>query len=338
MLDYHKGMSSLMQKIAQAIPTCNGWQPSEATDATVVVPTEKAHYTFKEIAPNVVRFTAHSTALIPDVETHAIMVNFLDETASVLMAGRMTRLALSVFGEHTLISSLATIPFPTDVDPDTTKHIISRLIVESEIMLTYVISRFRNLPTVELPYATSNMGTFLPANILNVMVERGDPLGALAQFIAMHSANAPTGKEIIRRTAGILSESEFDAGEVADVDGVWGVAATLRDEPVLFQFVADSGLLTVVAYRRLPAALTHHQGLRLIDAGNAHADVFTALVTGRANDESDELISQLIVQTSADVPTAMSDDELRELVSALVNVIDNAERRLLDYAKVLEAE
>lgn len=323
-----------MQKIAQAIPTFNGWQPSEATDTTVIVPTEKMHIIFTEIAPGAIRFTAHSTTQIPDVETHAIMVNFLDETAPVLMSGRMTRLALSVHDDATLLSSLATVPFPSDVEQDTVKHIVSRLIVESEIILTYVASRFTNLPTYDLPYATSNMGSFLPADILADMVSRGDPLGALAQFVGMHTATAPSGEETIRRAASVLSESEFDAGEVADVEGVWGVAATLRNDPVLYQFIADAGLLTAVAYRRLPTALTHHQGLRLTDAGNAHADVFTALVTG----QSDELISQLILQTSADLPTAVSDESLRELISVLVSVIDNAQRRLLDYAKIVAAE
>lgn len=327
-----------MQKIAQAIPTFNGWQPSEATDTTVIVPTEKMHIIFKEIAPGAIRFTAHSTTQIPDVETHAIMANFLDETAPVLMSGRMTRLALSVHDDATLLSSLATVPFASDVEQDIVKHIVSRLIVESEIMLTYVTSRFTNLPTYDLPYATSNMGSFLPADILADMVSRGDPLGALAQFVGMHTATAPSGEDTIRRAASVLSESEFDAGEVADVEGVWGVAASLRDDPVLYQFIADAGLLTAVAYRRLPTALTHHQGLRLTDAGNAHADVFTALVTGRANDESDELISQLILQTSADMPTAVSDESLRELISVLVSVIDNAQRRLLDYAKIVVAE
>lgn len=333
-------MSDLMKAIAEAIPGFNGWQPSDTTDREVVVPTEHITYRFVEVADGVVRFYAHSTVDIQDVTAHAILVNYLDETAPVLMAGRMTRLAISALGDHSLLSSLATVPFPSGLSTEQVSQILSRLIVESELMLNYVSSRFPQLPKAELPYATSNMGTFLPNELIEQAVAQGDPLGALAQFVGMHSAGADDGETTIRRIAELLGESEFEPGEPAEIEGTWGIAAALDDPATMYQFVADAGLVTAVMFRQLPEPISHQSGLRVIDAGNAHADVLTMIVTGQdPRDETGEKkISQRIIQTSIDLPFHFDDEQFYEAFSGAITVLTNADKRLLDYAEVVVAQ
>lgn len=331
-------MSQLISSIAQAIPHINGWQPSEVTDSTVIVPTKTATYRFVAHNSHAFRFFAHSRVVIDDVTAHAIMVNYLDETAPALMAGRMTRLAISDYAGQSHLSSLALVPVATDLGADALRATIARLVVESEIALSYVAARFPQLPTVDLPYATSNMGTFCPPELIDQAVVQGDPLGALAQFVAMHAANSNEGESTIRRVVSILGDSEFQPGEPAEIDGTWGVAATLSEEPTMFQFVVDAGLLTAVMFRRLSEPLPHHLAMLVTDAGNAHADVLTLVVTGGDPRDDDSTITQLTLQVSADMPRRLSDEQLYETLSILMTTLIQADRRLTDYAALVTAE
>ncbi|MGB4634449.1 MAG: hypothetical protein GX483_01025 [Actinomycetaceae bacterium] len=337
-------MSSLIADIAQAIPGFNGWQPSEVSETAVLIPTEHATYRIVEIAPRIIRFYAHSPLEVDDVGAHAVMVGYLNDTAPLLMAGRLTRLTLTTYEDHTLLTSQATIPLPQGLSADQLSRILSRLIVESEIMLTYTSARFEHLPRYSMPYATSNMRTFLPAEILEPLKTATAPYDTLSQFLSLHVANAPATGDLITRIISLLEESEFTPAEPREVDDAWGVGATLNSDDAVFQFVANPGLVSVVMIRTLPQALDQQDALRLVDAGNAFADVFTMVNTDSGGLRSDtteekaEPVTQRILQSSFDTSFELTDEQLYESLSNTITVVMNADRRLTEYQEFLEGE